>query len=141
MTIRFCRGVEGNMLPNVLQFISRAIRERRCLALHFAGQRQVRVVEPHAVYSDELDRLVLDAYQIRGHSEAGRPPPFWRPFPLGQITSISLLRENFTPRVLEGFSPNRPKYRRGLVVVVDGGAGFLPPTADMHRTGDFLRGR
>lgn len=130
------------MLPNVLQFISRAIREQRCLALHFAGQRQVRVVEPHAVYSDEQDRLVLDAYQIRGYSEAGRPPPFWRPFPLAQITSISLLREGFAPRVLEGFSPSRFKYRRGLVVVVDDGrADFLPPTEDTHRTGDFLRGR
>ncbi len=130
------------MLPNVLQFISRAIRERRCLAIHFDGQRQVRVVEPHAVYSDELDRLILDAYQIRGYSEAARPTPFWRPFPLGQITSISLLKEGFAPRVLEGFSPNRPKYRRGLAVVVEeGGPGYPPSPEGSHRTGDTLRGR
>jgi hypothetical protein len=63
------------MLPNVLQVISRAIRERRCLAIHYDGQRQVRVVEPHAVYADEHDALVLDAYQIRGYSEAARPTP------------------------------------------------------------------
>lgn len=130
------------MLPHVLQAISRAIRERRCLAIHFDGQRQVRVVEPHAVYSDEQDRLVLDAYQIRGYSEAARPPPFWRPFPLGQITTISLLRESFAPRVLEGFSPNRPKYRRGLVVVVEEPRhGLMPPSAETRRPGDTLRGR
>lgn len=130
------------MLPNALQVITRAIRERRCVAIHFDGQREVRVVEPHAVYSDERDRLVLDAYQIRGYSESGRPPPFWRPFPLGQITTISLLRENFAPRVLEGFSPMRPKYRRGLAVVVDdGGQGPFPLPGENRRPGDILRGR
>ncbi len=129
------------MLPNALQVVTRAIRERRCLAVHFEGQRDVRVVEPHAVYSDELDRLVLDAYQIRGYSEAGRPTPFWRPFPLGQITSISLLKESFAPRVREGFSSNRPKYRRGLVVVVESGTGHLPLPGETHRPGDILRGR
>ncbi len=130
------------MLPNILQVISRAIREQRCLAIHFDGQRQVRVIEPHAVYSDELDRLILDAYQVRGYSEAGRPTPFWRPFPLGQITAISLLKEGFAPRVLEGFSPNRPKYRRGLVVVVDEGRpGLLPTSDETRRPGDTLRGR
>ncbi len=130
------------MLPNALQVVTRAIRERRCLAIHFDGQRDVRVVEPHAVYSDEQDRLVLDAYQIRGYSEAGRPTPFWRPFPLGQITTISLLKENFAPRVPEGFSPQRPKYRRGLVVVVDGGGSGIPPLPEKaRRTGDAQRGR
>lgn len=116
------------MLPNVLQSISRAIRERHCLAIYFDQQRQVRVVEPHAVYTDENDELVLDAYQIRGYSEAGRPTPFWRPFPLGKISSIAQLKESFAPRVYEGFSPNRPKYRRGLVVVIeDDHPEFLPP--------------
>ncbi len=130
------------MLPNALQVVTRAIREQRCLAIHFDGQRDVRVVEPHAVYSDELDLLVLDAYQIRGYSEAGRPTPFWRPFPLGQITSISLLKESFAPRLREGFSPSRLKYRRGLVVVVDGeGAGFPLSPEGTRRTDDFLRSR
>jgi predicted DNA-binding transcriptional regulator YafY len=130
------------MLPNVLQLISRAIRERRCLALHYDNQRQVRVVEPHAVYTDEHDQLVLDAYQIRGYSESVRPTPFWRPLHLGRITSLSLLRENFAPRILEGFTPNRPKYRRGLVVVIEeDGTDFMPPPADVRRPWDFLRGR
>lgn len=130
------------MLPNALQVVTRAIRERRCLAIHFDGQRDVRVVEPHAVYSDEQDRLVLDAYQVRGYSEAGRPTPFWRPFPLGQITTISLLKESFAPRVLEGFSPARLKYRRGLVVVIDNGNHEFPPLPGNTRGfGDDLRGR
>ncbi len=129
------------MLPNVLQVISRAIRERRCLAIHYDGQRQVRVVEPHAVYADEHDALVLDAYQIRGYSEAARPTPFWRPLPLRGISAISLLKERFTPRLSEGFSPDRPKYRRGLVVVVDGGHAELLPPPETRRPGDSLRGR
>ncbi len=131
------------MLPNVLQVISRAIRERRCLAIHYDGQRQVRVVEPHAVYADEHNALVLDAYQIRGYSEAARPTPFWRPLPLRGISAISLLKESFTPRLSEGFSPDRPKYRRGLIVVVqDPQPDFLPPLApSRRRPWDILRSR
>lgn len=129
------------MLPDVLQLISRAIREHRCLALHYDGQRQVRVVEPHAVYTDEHDELVLDAYQIRGFSESGRPTPFWRPLHLGRITSLSLLKESFAPRVLEGFTPNRPKYRRGLVVVIEDARPDFPPPPVARRAWDFLRGR
>lgn len=108
------------MLSNVLQLISQAIRERRCVALRYEDQRELRVIEPHAVYSNERDELVLDAYQIRGYSSANRPTPFWRPFRLGKIGSLSLLKEGFTPRVVEGFSPNRLKYRHGLVVAVGG---------------------
>ncbi len=129
------------MLPNVLQFISRAIRERRCLAIHYDGQHQVRIVEPHAVYTDEHDQLVLDAYQIRGYSESVRPTPFWRPLHLGRITSLSLLKEHFAPRVLEGFTPNRPKYRRGLVVVIEDERSDFPLPAAARRAWDFLRGR
>jgi predicted DNA-binding transcriptional regulator YafY len=105
--------------PNILQALSRAIKEKRCIAIRYHDQRQIRVVEPHAVYANERGELVLDAYQTRGFSASGRPPPFWRPFRLKKITAVSLLKETFEPRVAEGFSPNRLKYRSGLVVVVE----------------------
>jgi predicted DNA-binding transcriptional regulator YafY len=106
------------MLPNTIQIISQAIKDKRCIAIRYHDQRQVRVVEPHAVYTDERGELTLDAYQSRGYSASGRPPPFWRPFRLTKITAVSVLKEKFEPRIAEGFSSSRMKYRSGLVAIV-----------------------
>ncbi|MHB8742362.1 MAG: WYL domain-containing protein [Sulfuricaulis sp.] len=106
------------MLPNTIQLISQAIKDKHCIAIRYHDQRQIRVVEPHAVYTDERGELAMDAYQTRGHSASGRPPPFWRPFRLNKITAVSVLKETFQPRLAEGFSANRLKYRSGLVAIV-----------------------
>jgi len=37
------------MLPNTIQLISQAIKEKRCIAIRYHDQRQIRVIEPHAV--------------------------------------------------------------------------------------------
>lgn len=113
------RDEEEKVVPNILQALSRAIKEKRCIAIRYHDQRQIRVVEPHAIYANERGELVLDAYQTRGFSASGRPPPFWRPFRLKKISAVSLLKESFEPRVAEGFSPNRLKYRSGLVAIVE----------------------
>ena|SRR5687767_12589779 len=115
---------------NILQVLSQAIRDKRCIAIRYHDQRQIRVVEPHAIYSGERGDLMLDAYQTRGYSASGRPPPFWRPFRLKKITAVSVLKETFSPRVAEGFSPDRLKYKAGLVSVVqqDNNAAFMYPT-------------
>ena len=104
---------------NILQMLTKAIRERRCVALRYQDQRSVRVIEPHAIYSDEHSQLMLDGYQIRGHSSSGRPLPFWRPFRIKKIADVEVLKEVFMPRTAEGFSAARLKYKNGLVAIVE----------------------
>ncbi len=119
------------MLPNSIQLISQAIKDRRCIAIRYHDQRQIRVIEPHAIYTDDRGELVLDGYQTRGFSASGRPAPFWRPFRLKKITAVSVLKEAFQPRVAEGFSANRLKYRSGLVAIVQDGQpafGYVYPS-------------
>lgn len=117
-------------MPNILQVLTGAVKDRQCLALRYADQRQIRVVEPHAIYTDERGELVLDAYQTRGYSASGRPPPFWRPLRLKKISGVQVLKESFVPRASEGFSAARLKYRKGLVAIVEQPpAAFVYPTA------------
>lgn len=104
---------------NILQVLTKAIKERRCVAIRYQDQRAVRVVEPHAIYSDEHSQLMLDAYQVRGHSSSGRPLPFWRPFRIKKIVDAEVLKEVFMPRTAEGFSAARLKYKNGLVAIVE----------------------
>jgi predicted DNA-binding transcriptional regulator YafY len=106
------------MISNIMQIMGQAIRERRCVAIRYHDQRQVRVLEPHAIYTNDHGELVLDAYQTRGFSSSGRPVPFWRPFRLKKIAAVSVLKEVFQPRVAEGFSPSRLKYKSGVVAIV-----------------------
>jgi predicted DNA-binding transcriptional regulator YafY len=107
------------MIPNILQLLTTAIREKRCVAIRYHDQRHVRVIEPHAIYTHEGGELVMDAFQTRGYSSSGRPPPFWRPFRLKKISAISPLKENFETRLQEGFSQEKEKYRNGPVAIVD----------------------
>jgi predicted DNA-binding transcriptional regulator YafY len=126
------------MIPNIMQVLSGAIRDRRCVAIRYHDQRQVRVIEPHAVYSNERGELVLDGYQTRGFSASGRPPPFWRPFRLNKIAAVTVLKERFEARVTEGFSRNRLKYRNGCLAIVDDHQpAFQYPTQHMDM-GPFL---
>ena len=125
---------------NILQVLSQAIREKRCIAIRYHDQRQIRVLEPHAIYSGERGELMLDAYQTRGFSSSGRPPPFWRPFRLKKITAVSVLKEAFSPRVSEGFSPDRLKYKNGLVSIVQDAAApaFAYPVMQQSEIGPPL---
>ncbi|OGI45096.1 MAG: hypothetical protein A2637_04215 [Candidatus Muproteobacteria bacterium RIFCSPHIGHO2_01_FULL_65_16] len=127
------------MQPNIQQALAQAIRDKCCVAIRYHDQRQVRVIEPHAIYTDERGELVVDGYQTRGHSSSGRPPPFWRPFRLRKIASLSVLKETFAPRVAEGFSPERLKYRQGLVAIVqDGAPAFAYPAQNQEEMGPQL---
>jgi predicted DNA-binding transcriptional regulator YafY len=110
---------KDTMIPNILQLLTTAIREKRCVAIRYHDQRHVRVIEPHAIYTHESGELVMDAFQTRGYSSSGRPPPFWRPFRLKKISAVSLLKENFETRLQEGFSHEKDKYRKGPVAMVD----------------------
>lgn len=116
------------MIPNILQVLTTAIREKRCIAIRYHDQRHVRVVEPHVIYTHESGELVLDAFQTRGYSSSGRPPPFWRPFRLKKIGAVSALKENFETRLQEGFSPDKDKYSKGLVAIVDRASGEVLQT-------------
>jgi predicted DNA-binding transcriptional regulator YafY len=106
------------MTQTVLDVLTTAIKERRCVAIRYRDQHQIRVLEPHAIYRDENGEIVADCFQTRGYSSGGRMAPFWRPFRLKKISAASLLQESFTPRLDEGFSPSKLKYKNGLIKMV-----------------------
>ncbi len=135
------------MSEDVLSILTEAVKGRRCCAMRYRDQLQARVVEPHAIYEDASGEVIVDCYQVDGYSQAGRTPPFWRPFRLRKIAAATLLKKTFVPRRSEGFSPTRLRYRSGLLCIVSEGLDvrgrmprtgeavgpFLPPKAARHR--------
>ncbi len=128
------------MTDEVLGTLSEAIRARRCCALRYRDQTQARVVEPHAIYENEIGEIIVDCYQVGGYSSADRAPPFWRPFRLRKINAVALLRKTFVPRRSEGFSPTRIRYRTGLICLVSEAGEPFARTAIPHSdpVGPFL---
>lgn len=124
---------------NILQLLITAVKEKRCVAIRYRDQNQIRVLEPHAIYTDEGGEIVADCFQTRGYSAGGRPPPFWRPFRIKKITALSVLKEGFTPRVTEGFTANKIKYRNGFIAMVDDtSAAFVLPFQPAQEMGPAL---
>jgi len=109
------------MTQNILQLLIGAVKAKHRVAIRYYDQPEIRVIEPHAIYISETGETVCDAYQIRGYSSSGRNPPFWRPFRLKKVASLTILREPFSTRLPEGFMPHKPAYRRHLLMMVDHG--------------------
>ncbi len=107
------------MIPNILEILSAAIINKRCVAVRYKGQTQTRFIEPHILYRTKSGRYVVESYQIRGHSAGGRLPPFWRPFQLKKITTVQVLEELFNPRVVEGFQTIRKMVTSEIIGVVE----------------------
>ncbi len=125
------------MSQNILQLLIGAVKAKHRVAIRYYDQPEIRVIEPHAIYTSEGGETIVDAYQIRGYSSSGRLPPFWRPFRLRKIGSVTILREPFTTRLAEGFMPHKPAYRRNLLMMVDHGgqAPHFPPAMRLDEVG------
>lgn len=129
------------MIQNITKFLIKAVKEKRCVAIRYRKQKDIRVMEPHAIYTNNRGEVVVEGFQTRGHSASGRTEPFWRPFRIQKISAISVLKESFEPRVKEGFVSNRPRYCSGLLAIVDTSKKaptFLYSDQALQQMGPFL---
>ena len=116
------------MTQDTLLLLTEAVKARRCCAIRYRDQKQIRIVEPHVIYRDVKGEVIVDCYQTKGYSSANRTPPFWRPFRLQKLGAVALLRDTFIPRRSEGFNPTRVRYRKDLIcVVADRDTSFIYP--------------
>jgi hypothetical protein len=127
------------MTQNILKLIVKATNDGKCIAIRYRGQKEIRVLEPHAVYTDERGEIIVDGFQTRGFSASGRPTPFWRPLRVKKISAISVLNEKFISRTAEGFSSSKLRYKKGLMAIIDEARpSHLYSAEALQRMGPFL---
>lgn len=82
----------------VVEAVTDAIRGRFAARLVYARDSGggPRVVHPHVLYVGATGRLLLDAYQVGGHSSSGGLPA-WRMFDVEALTDVEVLAERFGP--------------------------------------------
>jgi predicted DNA-binding transcriptional regulator YafY len=80
----------------VRETILRALEERRVLQITY-GTDAIRFIQPHAILRKPDGTELVEAYQVRGHSDGGADHG-WRHFSMGRISHAELLEEHFEPR-------------------------------------------
>lgn len=112
-------------MSDVLKLLIQATKARRCAIIRYAGQQQIRVIEPHAIYTDAAGNIVVECLQTRGYSGPDATFPFWQGFYLKKISSVFLLYIHFDVRIEEGFKPDREEYQQGLLALATSAAASL----------------
>ena len=75
--------------------ILQALEECRVVQILYAGG--ARIVQPHAILRKPDGTELLEAYQVKGHSDSGVEHG-WKSFDLARVEQVELRAETFEPR-------------------------------------------
>lgn len=103
--------------PNTLITLTKAILEKRCVAIRCDGKARLFTIEPHAVYTDSNSNIILDFFQ-QSASGDGPQNGFWNTIGWRKINAVFWLNTSFSPRLKQGFTPELEKYQAGLLAIV-----------------------
>jgi hypothetical protein len=94
--------------------LSEAIRLKCKVELNYKGEG-CRLVCPHAIYNSASGKMLLDSYQIAGHSNHSMSLPYWRPFDVSKIEGLKIVDENFS--TAPGYDPLSNRYSNPIVKI------------------------
>ena len=105
-------------MSDSLRLLNQAITEKRCVAARYGGRHQVWIIEPHVIYTDSDDNIVIDCYQMSKIAASAEKKGYWRTLRWHDLDSVYLLNSGFRVRLTEGFEPTKREYLSGLVAMV-----------------------
>lgn len=106
-------------ITNALRTLTKAILEKRCVAIRCDDNSRLIAIEPHAIYSDTDSNIILDFYQLPAGNGAGNG--VWNSIAWRNINAVFWLNTSFMPRLKYGFKPKLDKYQAGLLAMVSSG--------------------
>lgn len=112
-------------MSDTLRTLNQAIVEKRCVAIRYGGRHQVWIIEPHVIYTDSDDNIVIGCYQMSKTAANTEKKGYWRDLYWHNLDSVYLLNSEFHVRLKEGFEPTKPEYLNGLVAMVAVGAAHM----------------
>jgi len=112
-------------MSDTLRTLNQAIVEKRCVAVRYSGRHQVWIIEPHVIYTDSDDNIVIGCYQMSKTAANIEKKGYWRTLFWRSLDSVYLLNSEFHVRFKEGFEPTKPEYLNGLVAMVAVGAARM----------------
>lgn len=118
--------------PNTLRILTQAILEKRCVAIRCEGRARLVTIEPHAIYTDEQNNIVIDCFQKSGASEEDGPEGFWNTVGWRKINAVFWLNTFFAPRLNQGFVETDERYQNGLVAIIQTGSRLKQNKQMLH---------
>lgn len=107
--------------PNTLRILSQAIHEKRCVAIRLDGKNRLVTIEPHVIYTDTHNNIVIDCFQKKNADKDDGIEGFWNTIKWRKINAVFWLNTFFAPRIAQGFIEMDEKYLSGLVAIVNTG--------------------
>lgn len=107
--------------PNTLRILTQAIQEKRCVAIRCDGKNRLVTIEPHVIYTDAHNNIVVDCFQKSNADKNDEREGFWNAINWRKINAVFWLNTFFTPRINQGFIEADDKYQTGLVAMVNTG--------------------
>lgn len=98
-----------------IRVLINAILEKKCAAVYWEGHTRLVAIEPHVIYTDYKDDVVLEFYQRSGDKNVDGA---WDTVGWRDIKAAFILNSTFSPRLNEGFDPKLDKYQAGLLAMV-----------------------
>lgn len=109
-------------MSDTLRLLNQAIIEKRCVAVRYGGRHQVWIIEPHVIYTDRDDNIVIDCFQMSKIATTTEKKGYWRTLVWRNLDSVFMLNSEFKVRLKEGFELTKPEYLSGLVAMVTVGS-------------------
>lgn len=107
--------------PNTLRILTQAIHEKRCVAIRCDGKNRLITIEPHVIYTDANNNIVIDCFQKSSADKNDEREGFWNTINWRKINAVFWLNTFFAPRINQGFVEADDKYLNGLVTMVNTG--------------------
>ncbi len=119
-------------MSNILKLLNMAVKKQCCVAVRYDGHQQMIVIEPHVIYTDKLENIVIDCYQQYRDTRKNGKKGEWHTLEWRKIKSAFLLGTQFKARLDEGFTPQSEDYHNGLIAIINiGGFAWSGPSQAM----------
>ena len=105
-------------MSNILAVFTKAVGDKRRVAVRQTGYPLIRVIEPYVIYVHRDGNILIDGYLRKTKAGDDEGKRKWITLSLNEIIASYLLNDNFVLDVSNEFKPKSDVYRSGLVAMV-----------------------
>ncbi|GMQ92450.1 MAG: hypothetical protein BMS9Abin11_1781 [Gammaproteobacteria bacterium] len=106
-------------MSNILAVLSKAVVDKKKVAIREKDHSTIRVLEPYVVYMNREGSILADCYihGSKGDDEVNQK--VWTTVALSTINAAYMLNDHFRVQSSSDFNPKRDRYRVGLMAMIE----------------------
>lgn len=106
-------------MSNILAVMSKAVGEKKKVAIRKKGHTTIRVLEPYVIYMNREGSILVDCYMRDPKGDDDVNQQVWTTVVLSTINAAYMLNDCFRVQSSSDFKPKSDQYRVGLMAMID----------------------